>query len=278
MTSVDLPEPDTPVTAVSTHSGTSTETSCRLCRETPRRCSQPCGVRGRCGRGARRGRTGTRLVADSSTCSSPATGPGVQHPSAALARARADVDHPVRPSYDVHVVLHDEQRVARRLEPVQHVQQRLRVGRVQARGGLVEHVDDPEQPRAQLGGDPQPLRLAGRQGGRAAPEAEVAQAEVEQHVDARDQVGADPDRDLGRLRRRRRRPSAGGQLRHGPQQRGDLGERQRVDLGDGPPGEGHRQRLRPQPAAVARRAGHAPHEPHRPLAHPLALGVGTARA
>lgn len=93
----------------------------------------------------------------------------VQHASAALARAGADVDHPVRPPYDVHVVLHDEQRVARRLETVQHVQQRFRVSRVQARGGFVEDVNDAEQPRAQLGGDPQALRLAGRQGRRAAP-------------------------------------------------------------------------------------------------------------
>ena len=40
------------------------------------------------------------------------------------------------------------------------------------------------------------------------------------------------------------------------------------------PANGHRERLRPQPAAVAVRAGHAPHEPQRPVAHPLALGVG----
>ncbi len=70
----------------------------------------------------------------------------VQHASAALTRAGADVDHPVRPPYDVHVVFHDEQRVARRLEAVQHVQQRLGIRRVQARGGFVEDVDDAEQP------------------------------------------------------------------------------------------------------------------------------------
>ena len=172
-------------------------------------------------------------------------------------------------------MLDDEQRVARRLEPVEHVQQRLGVGRVQAGGGLVEHVDDAEQPRAQLGGDPQALRLAGRQRRRAAPEAEVAEAEVEQHLDPRDQVGADPDRDLGRLPGSAStwRPRLG-ELGDRPQQRHELGERQRVDLGDGAAGEGHGERLGPQAAAVALGAGHAPHEPQRPVAHPLALGVG----
>ena len=197
MTSVDFPEPDTPVTAVSTQSGTSTETSCRLWRETPRRCSQPCGVRGRWSSGSARPNryaAGGRLL-DLLEAGDRAA---VEHPAAALARAGADVDDPVRTPDDVHVVLHDEQRVARRLQPVQHVEQRLGVGRVQAGRGLVEHVDDAEQAGAQLGGDPQALRLAGRQGRRAAPEAEVAQAEVEQHLDPRDQVGADPHRDLGR--------------------------------------------------------------------------------
>lgn len=200
----------------------------------------------------------------------------VQHASAALTRAGADVDHPVRPPYDVHVVLHDEQRVARRLETVQHVQQRFRISRVQARGGFVEDVDDAEQPRAQLGGDPQALRLAGRQGRRAAPEAEISEAQVEQYVDPRDQIAADPDRDLGRL------PGSGGRRggvglgppRDGPQQRHDLGERHRVDLGDGTSGEGHGERLGPQSAAVTLGAGHTPDEPERPFAHLLALGVG----
>ena len=46
VTRVDFPEPETPVTAVSAPSGRSSETSLRLCRETPPRCSQPCGGRG----------------------------------------------------------------------------------------------------------------------------------------------------------------------------------------------------------------------------------------
>ena len=57
----------------------------------------------------------------------------VEHAAAGLARSRTDVDDPVRTPYDVEVVLHDEQRVAGCLQTVQHVEQRLRVGRMQAR-------------------------------------------------------------------------------------------------------------------------------------------------
>ncbi len=190
VTSVDCPEPDTPVTAVSTQSGTSTDTSRRLWRETPLRCSQPCGVRG----GDQRLGAPEQVLARGRLPDPLKTGDraAVQHAPAALTRAGADVHHPVRPPYDVHVVLHDEQRVARRLEAVQHVQQRFRVSRVQAGGGFVEDVDDAEQPRAQLGGDPQALRLAGRQGRRAAPEAEISEAQVEQYVDPRDQIAGAP--------------------------------------------------------------------------------------
>jgi hypothetical protein len=95
-------------------------------------------------------------------------------------------------------------------------------------------------------------------------------------LDPRDQIAADPDRDLGRL------PGSGGRRggvglgppRDGPQQRHDLGERHRVDLGDGTSGEGHGERLGPQSAAVTLGAGHTPDEPERPFAHLLALGVG----
>ena len=100
-------------------------------------------------------------MGDSATSSRPAIGPRVEHPAAALARGGPDVHDPVRTAYDVHVVLDDEERVAGGLEPVEDLQQRLGVRGVQARRGLVEHVDDAEEARAQLGGDPQALRLAG---------------------------------------------------------------------------------------------------------------------
>ena len=97
-------------------------------------------------------------------------GPRVEHLPAALACGGADVHDPVGAAHDVHVVLDDEERVARGLELVEHLEERLRIGRMEPRRGLVEHVDDAEEPRAQLGGDPQALRLAGRQRRRAAPQ------------------------------------------------------------------------------------------------------------
>ena len=85
----------------------------------------------------------------------------VEHVAALLARARADVDDPVGSADDVEVVLDDEQRVARALERVEHLEQRRGVGRVQSRRRLVEDVDDAEETRPQLRRDAQALGLAG---------------------------------------------------------------------------------------------------------------------
>ena len=73
--------------------------------------------------------TGDRLGDVLETCDRAA----VEHAAAGLARSRTDVDDPVRTPYDVKVVLHDEQRVAGGLQPIEHVEQWLRVGRVQSR-------------------------------------------------------------------------------------------------------------------------------------------------
>ena len=252
------------MTAVSTQSGMSTDTSRRLWRETPAQLEpalrgaqvvlQPLRTPEQVGAG---GRLGDLLEARDRAA--------VEDPATLLARARADVDDPVRAADDVEVVLDDEEGVAGRLQPVQHVEQGLGVGRVQTRRRLVEDVGDAEEPGAQLGRDPQALCLTRRQGRRAATEAEVAQAEVEEHLDAGDQVRADPHRDLVGLLR---------QLRDGTQQRHDRREGQRVDLGDRVAGEGDRERLRPEAAAVALGARRVLDETEGTLAHPLALGVG----
>ena len=74
------------------------------------------------------------------------------------------------------------------LEVVERREQRLAVGRMQAGGRLVEHVDHAEQVGADLRRQAQPLQLARRQRRRAAVEREVAEAERLQRADARDQV------------------------------------------------------------------------------------------
>ena len=80
---------------------------------------------------------------------------------ALLARGRSDVDDPVGVPDDVHLMLHDEERVSRALELIERLEQRLGVRRMEPRGGLVEHVHHAEQVGAHLGGEPQPLELAG---------------------------------------------------------------------------------------------------------------------
>ncbi len=95
---------------------------------------------------------------------------GVEDLTALLAGARADVDDPVGATHDVEVVLDDEERVARPLERVEDAEQRLGVGGVQTRRRLVEHVDDAEEPRAQLGRDAQALRLTGGERRRLPPQ------------------------------------------------------------------------------------------------------------
>ncbi len=95
-------------------------------------------------------------------------GAAVEDLSAVLAGRGADVDDPVGVADHVEVVLDDEEGVAGRLQSVERPQQRLDVGRVEARRGLVQHVDDAEQVGADLRRQPEPLQLAGRERGRAA--------------------------------------------------------------------------------------------------------------
>ena len=113
----------------------------------------------------------------------------VQNLAALLARGGAHVDNPVGVADHVQRMLDDEQGIAGRLQLGQRAQQGLRVGRMQARRRLVQHVDDAEQVRAHLRRQPQALQFAGRQGGRAALEREVTQPQRQQHVQARRQVG-----------------------------------------------------------------------------------------
>ena len=116
-----------------------------------------------------------------------------------LTGSRAHVDDPVGGANHVDLVLHDEERVARRLEPRERAQEGLGVGRVQPRRGLVEHVHHAEEVRSHLRGEAQALELTGRERGRAALEGEVAEAQVEQHLEARAEVFGDAAGHLGLL-------------------------------------------------------------------------------
>ena len=100
---------------------------------------------------------------------------------AASAALGAQVDDPVGRLDDVEVVLDDDDGVAVVDEPVQHLQQLLDIGEVQAGGGLVEDVDGAAGgPLGQLGGQLHALRLAARERRRRLAQADVAEADVDE--------------------------------------------------------------------------------------------------
>jgi hypothetical protein len=189
------------------------------------------------------------------------------------ARGRADVHDPVGVADDVQLVLDDEQGVAAGLQLVEGPEQGLGVGRVQPGGRLVQHVHHPEQVRPHLSGQPQPLQLAGGQGGRTAVEGQVPEPKVEQDAQPGDQVAGDPAGDLDLLRVLVVALRAV-LLGVGAEDGGQLLQRLAGQGGDVVPGERDRQGLGPEPLAVAGRAAGA----HQVLGHPPlhggALGPG----
>ena len=104
-----------------------------------------------------------------------ATSSGVpvgDHLAAAGAAFGAHVDHPVGGLDDVEVVLDHDDGVAGVAQLVQHLQQQLDVGEVQAGGRLVEDVQRAAGVAlAELERQLDALRLAARQRGRALAEA-----------------------------------------------------------------------------------------------------------
>ncbi len=114
----------------------------------------------------------------------PGRGPAVHDVSALLARCRSHVHHPVGVPYDVHLVLDDEQRVARALQAIERAEQCLGVRGMQAGRRLIQHVHHAEEVRADLGAQAQSLKLTRRERRGAALQGDVAEAEVLQHRDS----------------------------------------------------------------------------------------------
>src|SRR4051794_27532994 len=158
LTRVDLPDPDTPVTATNIPNGNFTSMSRRLCSRAPRTTRSRPGVRGRrtsgtgiCLRPERYAGRGVVVLEE------VLDRPGDHHLATVLAGTRADVDDPVRDPDGVLVVLDDDQGVPQVLEPNQGLDQPVVVPLVQADRGLVEDVEDTDQAGPDLGGQPDPL-------------------------------------------------------------------------------------------------------------------------
>ena len=196
---------------------------------------------------------------------------GVDDLSAVLAGARTDVDDPVGRHDGLLVVLDDDQGVAEVLEPDEGLDQPLVVALVQPDARLVEHVEHADQPRADLGGQPDALCLAAGQRGGRPVEREVVETDVEEE--------AQPLLDLlehalGDL------PLAVGQLEV-VEELGRLVDRERADLGDVAAARAlvaqrDRDRDRLEPGALAGRARHLAHEAL--VALPAGVGLGLAVA
>ena len=139
-------------------------------------------------------------MCDPFRCTSFAGRAGTDHASAAVAGLGTQVDDPVGFGHHVEVVLDHDDAVAGIDQPVQHVDQLLDVGHVQADGRLVEHVQRvrgaarrarcarPDRVAAhlrELGDELDALRLAARQRRARLAEREIAEPHVLQQRAAR---------------------------------------------------------------------------------------------
>ena len=151
----------------------------------------------------------------------------------------------------------------RLLQPDQGLDQPVVVALVQADRRLVQHVEHADQAGADLGGQPDALRLAAGQGAGAAVQRQVVEADVDQEpqpgVDLLEHPLGDHLLPVVEL--------------DGGQQLGALADRQVADLGDALAGDGDRQHLGLEPGAAADRARHVAHVALVLVARPVALGV-----
>src|SRR3954469_15330495 len=123
-------------------------------------------------------------------------------PSATRSTLWSEVDDPVSGLDDIEVVLDDEDGVAAVDEAMEHLEQLLDVGEMEARGRLVEDVEGPAgRPAGQLGRELHALGLATGEGRRWLAQVDVAETDVVQRLelglDVRDRV-----EELERLRDR----------------------------------------------------------------------------
>ncbi len=115
----------------------------------------------------------------------------VENLTPVLAGGRPYVHQPVRTAHGVQVVFDHVHRIARLLEALQGFEQGFTVSGVQAGGRLVQYIDHAKELRIELRGQAQALQLARGQGRGTALERQVTQAELEQRVDAHQQLTGD---------------------------------------------------------------------------------------
>ena len=164
------------------------------------------------------------------------------------------------------VVLDHDHRVAEVAQPLERADQSLVVALVQADRRLVEDVEHAHERRADLRGQPDPLRLAAGQRGGRALERQVAHAHVVEEAQPLVDLAQDQPRDLalGLRQLELLEPLDRAPRRHAR------------ELVDAEPAHLHRQRLRPQPRALALRAGPQGHVLLDLLARPVRVRLAVA--
>ncbi len=182
--------------------------------------------------------------------------------------ARPHVDDPVGGADRLFVVLDDDDRVAEVAQPLQGREQPAVVALVQPDRRLVEDIEHPGQPRADLRGEPNALALAARQRARGPRQGQVFEPDILQKAEALVDLLQDTLGDLALARR---------QLRVDPGEPGaGLGDRQRGDLADVLAGDLDRQRLGLEPVAAAHLAGLGTLVAAEFLFDPRAVGLAEA--
>src|SRR5699024_7937820 len=98
---------------------------------------------------------------------------------AVLARARADVDDPVRRSDRLFVVFDDDERIAEITQAGEGVDEAPVITLVEPDARFVEHVEHSDESGTNLRGETDPLCLPARERACGAGEGEVVEADVE---------------------------------------------------------------------------------------------------
>ena len=126
---------------------------------------------------------------------------GEEELAAEFAGAGAEVDHVVGGGDGVGIVFDDEDGVAEIAQALEDFDEALGVARVQADGRLVEHVERADEMRAERRGELDALRFAAGERGGEAVEREVVEADFVEESQARADFFEDFVGDVGLLGR-----------------------------------------------------------------------------
>ena len=187
--------------------------------------------------------------------------------SAVSTGARSDVDDPIRRAHHVFVVLDHDHGVTDVRESAKRCDESIVVALVKSDGGLIEHVANADEPRANLRCQSNALSFAARERGTRTVEREVLKSDRREEPESRLDLFQNRCCDLSlffrefkRLRgreraRNRHRSKIRNRQRHGAALHFDC------------------ERFGPQSSPHAGWAGLLAHERHQSFAHGFALGI-----